>query len=241
MTMTTETTAARRSFLENLKMADLLDIYNTITDGHVKRFASRAKGIERTLRNAEKKPEVGERLDRYVAAAGGLPVKGEDVTLDDLKNDDHTKPLPTAGQVLAEIAEKEAEKLETRTVKGAELVVVGGRMVRRENVGKIKRGEALWGNLSGEVSEKDRMRGTEQDINFNYALKDKVVIARKGTDRAKLVEMMRKGTTVKEVMKQFQIERDPAIYKMREMHYCGGYGMEVRGGKVYVIEPEAGK
>lgn len=213
--------------------AVLVEIYNLITKGSINRFADRKAGIRRILKAADADAEVGARLDRLVnVTRPAITVRIEDVLADS------DKPLLTVGEVLEQVAEKEAEAYETRTVEGTELVVVNGRTVRPENAAKVRRGEALWGSLAGSVPEPDKLRGVNQDINLNYPVKAKVAKLRSGTGRAKLVEAMREnGVTVEDVMKMFNVKREAAIYKLRDLHYVGGHGLETRKGRVYIVEP----
>ena len=239
MTMTTESKleTARKNYLSGIKTnKGLVDIYNLVTGGNVKRFASRPAGIARIMRHANEVETVAVKLDKLVATTGAVPVKAAD-PIGEVLNDDRSKPLPGVGEVLARVAGKEADELETRTVKGTPLVVVNGRTVRPENVSKVKAGVAIWGGLEKPTAKKDKLRGVNQDINLNYPLKDKVAALREGTGRYKLVVAMRKGITIEEVMKMFDMKREAAIYKVRDLHYVGGHGLKTVGGKVFIIEP----
>jgi hypothetical protein len=227
----------RASYVDskNRPTSELVEIYNLITGGQVKRFASRKVGAKRILAAAAKNEEVARKLDKLAAINVEAPVK---VSMREVFEDDRSKPLPTTAEVLEEVAQREAEDLGTKTVPGTPLVTINGRTVRPENVAKVKKGIALWGALGEKPGEKDRLRGVNQAINLNYPLKAKVVPLRKGTDREWLVTAARKGLTVEQVMEKFNLKREQAIYKLRDLHYVGGHGLVTRGGKVYVIEPE---
>jgi hypothetical protein len=130
-----------------------------------------------------------------------------------------------------------------KPIEGSKLVAAAGRVVRPENAKKVLAGQSLWGAVAAAPSDKDKLKGDNARLNLNYPIKtDKdgkpaVKPMREGTKRHKLVSMMRtKGVTVEDVMAMFQLTHDQAVYKLRDLHYMSGHGLEVRNGRVFVTD-----
>lgn len=62
---------------------------------------------------------------------------------------------------------------------------------------------------------------------------------RPGTKRAKVVTMLRKGTTIQRIMKEMSWNRSDARAAVRQIHRELGYGIdEGKGGKLALLEPD---
>lgn len=221
------------STLESLTSKELLDLFNKVSGQSVKRFADRAAGLKR-LAKLREDPVMRSRVDALLTP----PMI------------DAEAPLPTIAEVLEEGLEAGAERQGVLPLRGPKpkpkvraadakpvsdtLVAIGGRVVRKENVAKVVKGEALWGAVAAPPSEKDEMKG-HCDLNLNYPEKGNIKPLREGTKRHKLVTAMRsKGVTIEEVMAMFGLTEGQAIYKLRDLHYMSGHGLEVKHGRVFV-------
>ena len=88
------------------------------------------------------------------------------------------------------------------------------------------------------LPQRDRLDGKNAGLNMNYQRKKVIKPLREGTDRYKLVIAARKGITIEEVMSMFGLLREQAVYKLRDLHYTAGHGLQTRGGKVFVVDDE---
>lgn len=225
-----------QELLSSLTNSQLLSLFNSVSGKKVKRFADRKTALRRIgemLKDQVLKPKVEAALGVRATTA---------VVLEE--------PLPTIAEALKEGLEKGAKRQgvpaladkklrleDAKPIEGSDVLVsIGGRVVRKENAKKIAAGIALWGKLGKRPSEADRLPDYPH-ANFNYKPKDKIKPIRPGSDREKLVDVMRKkGITPKEAAEMFSLDEDQAMYKIRDLHYTSGHGLELRKGRIYVTD-----
>jgi len=237
--------------LSKLSSPALVELFNQLTGESVKRFASKGAGlkrIEKLLTDAK----VAARLDALLGLkqttvivqepiddGSPIPEVNEDTLTDIL---DKTTDKPLKAKPKAKKAPKPApDSDEVKAIKDREdLVAVRGRVVRPENAQRILKGEALWGGVGDQPKDKDRLKGENAAVNLNYPPKPGgPKPLREGTMRAKLVAAMKAGgVTVEDVMREFGIERGAAIYKLRDLHYVSGHGLQMKGGRIFLNDNE---
>lgn len=249
--------------LETMTASELVRLFNQVTGQSVKRFADRVQGLRRVTKllaepAAKAKleaalglrgttievvpadqpiPTVAEALaemPEVVAAGTAAPAKAR-------KAKAKAKPAAPAAKKAAPAkrASKAAATPMTlvKPIEGSKLVAAAGRVVRPENAEKVLKGQSLWGAVSAPPSDKDRLKGDNGRLNLNYPAKKGIKPLREGTKRHKLVTVMRsKGVTVEDVMAMFGLTHDQAVYKLRDLHYMSGHGLEVRNGRVFVTD-----
>lgn len=233
--------------LESLTSKELLDLFNKATGQSIKRFSDRAAGLARIQKLIAKDKVVAAKVQAL------LGLDSTSVLVFDTE-----APLPTIAEVLEEGLEKGAKRQGVLPLRGLSpkpkqkkltakdavpvegsdnLVTIGGRVVRKENIAKIVKGESLWGAVGEPPAEKDALKGEHNKLNLNYPPKATIRPMREGTGRQKLVMLMRKkGVTPEEVAEMFNLTVAQAIYKLRDLHYVGGHGLEVRNGRVFVTD-----
>lgn len=205
--------------LDTLTASELVVLFNKLTGSSVKRFADRAAGLKRINKLLASDPAMKQKADALL----GLKFTAVEVVPAD-------QPIPTVEEAFQEMPE-------VKSPKNPKLVSVKGRTVRPENKARIEKGEALWGSVGAPPAEKDRLAGEAGRSNLNYPAKKIIKPLREGTDRHKLVTIMRKkGVTIEDVMEMFKLEAGPAIYKLRDLHYTSGHGLVVKGGRVFVTD-----
>lgn len=227
--------------LNSLTSKELLDLFNKVSGQSVKRFADRAAGIKRIL-GLMSDPSRKQKIEALLGLASTTVAVIE-----------VPERLPTVGEVLAAGMEASAAQQGVPALRDPKpkpkpkasdakpindkLVAIAGRVVRKENVAKVVKGESLWGSVAAPPSDKDRLKGAHAKLNLNYPAKETVKPMREGTKRHKLVSLMRsKGVTVEEVMAMFGLTEGQAVYKLRDLHYMSGHGLEVRNGRVFVTD-----
>lgn len=229
------------SKLESLTSKELLDLFNKVSGESVKRFADRKAGLARVQKLIAKDKAAAAKVTALLGLAS------TSVTVVDA-------PLPTIEEALREGLDATAKARGVKPLKkqpqpkkvvggvtpiegSAILVAVAGKVVRKENAEKVQAGAVLWGKVKAPPAEKDKLEGAGSALNLNYPAKASVKPMREGTKRAKLVGLMRtKGVTVEEVMKLLGLDRGQAVYKLRDLHYMSGHGLEVRDGRVFVTD-----
>lgn len=149
---------------------------------------------------------------------------------------------PSKAKAKAKPAAKKAKAAATpqtliRPIEGSKLVAAGGRVVRPENAQAVLAGKSIWGGVGDAPADKDKLKGDNARLNLNYPAKKVIKPMREGTKRHKLVVQMRgKGVTVEDVMAMFQLTHDQAVYKLRDLHYMCGHGLEMKNGRVFVLD-----
>jgi hypothetical protein len=110
--------------------------------------------------------------------------------------------------------------------------------VRKENIERVRAGEALWGKVGEEPAEEDRFP-EKPGLNLNYPAKpeEQQKRFREGTARADLERLMtpeQGGTSPSELAERYDISLEVAIYKIRDIHYMNGAGVLQHRGRVYI-------
>ncbi len=217
--------------LNPLDGRQLVTAWNQLTGESVKRFASRDAALSRFSRVLGKKPELADRLKMLLTTT--VVVAGE-------------SPMD---KVIEKVAEKEAAKPKrkregkVKTIKESKQgrVLVNGRAVLPKNAKRVLAGEALSGAVLDAPKPEDALKEAE-GLNLNYKRKPVIKPMRRGTAREKLVQLMSlpdgKGVTLDEVMKMFNLSREQAVYRLRDLQYTGGHGVRVIKGRVYVDDRE---
>lgn len=242
--------------LESLSASELLALFNKVSGENVKRFADRKSGLRR-LQKLAADPAKRDQITAHLnLGQTKITVIDRDKPLPTLEEtlragaderarkaglptlSDPPKPTPRrkAGKKRKPAAAATPQTL-IRPIEGSKLVSAGGRVVRPENAEKVLAGKALWGAVGDAPSDKDRLKGENSRLNLNYPAKKSIKPMREGTKRHKLVAIMRsKGVTIEDVMAMFQLTHDQAVYKLRDLNYMCGHGLEVRNGRVFVTD-----
>lgn len=219
--------------LNPLDGRQLVTAWNQLTGECVKRFASRDAALSRFSRALGKTPELAERLKMLLTTT--IVVAGESAM----------------DKVIEKVAEKEAAKpkrkresrVKVQSIKDSKQgrVLVNGRAVLPQNAKRVLAGEALSGAVLDAPKPEDALKEAE-GLNLNYKRKATIKPMRRGTAREKLVQLMSlpegKGVTVEEVMKMFDLSREQAVYRLRDLQYTGGHGVRIIKGRVYVDDRE---
>lgn len=252
--------------LDSMTASELLALYNKVTGQSVKRFADRASGLKRVLKldqaqvllalnlgattvtvvdDGKPLPSLEQALQEGAderARAAGRPTLAEPApkpARKRVKAKVEAAPAPKAKAKPAAKKDKAAATPQTlvRPIEGSKLVAAGGRVVRPENAQAVLQGKSLWGAVGAPPSDKDKLRGDNARLNLNYPAKKDIKPMREGTKRHKLVVAMRgKGVTIEDVMAMFQLTHDQAVYKVRDLHYMCGHGIETKNGRVFVTD-----
>jgi hypothetical protein len=248
--------------LETMTPSELVRLFNQVTGQSVKRFADRQQGLKRVTKllaepaaKAKLEAALGLRgtTIEVVPADQPIPTVAEAFAEMPEVQAAGTAAKPRRSKIEAKVAPKAKAKPAAKAkrpskaaatpmtlvkpIEGSKLVAAAGRVVRPENAEKVLKGQSLWGAVSAPPSDKDRLKGDNGRLNLNYPAKKGIKPLREGTKRHKLVTVMRsKGVTVEDVMAMFGLTHDQAVYKLRDLHYMSGHGLEVRNGRVFVTD-----
>jgi hypothetical protein len=224
--------------LSDLTGPELVHVWNQVAEKKVKRFASREAALFRFRNMANRYPEVASKLNAVLQTR--------------IQMFDAGGPIPSVDDIFTLVAEKESatliKQIEKRRVRKPVAAVeaieaskqgrvrVKGRAVLPKNAARVLAGEVLAGVVEAPPKPEDAQE-VNSKLNFNYRRKERIKDIRPGTNREKLVTVMRSaGTTLPEVMKLLGLSYAQACYAIRDLHYTAGHGITMKAGRIYLAD-----
>mgnify|MGYP001578198408 FL=1 len=224
-----------------MKTADIVKAYNEVTGGSVKKFASRGVAEKRLVAacsgEGAVKPAKAPKSGKEKAQVNGQARASFNdlVNLEAVENPKSLQYRPTSprGQVIeAASAEGGADMKALCKLVGKDRQGVVGllRAINKSNGCAVTESE-------DNIVHVDATGLTGRKL-FNYEKHAEVVPPREGSKRARIVEFLRKGATLDEVVEEFEYSKNPerASEALGCLHAVHGYGLSEDDNGVIKIQ-----